>query len=827
MRFFNKRRVLALMVLSFYLLSPVASWACTTIMVGKNASSTGRPLFARTEDLNTNGSKKFIVVPAGFYKAGVEYSLDAQGLKWTFSHDSYKYTAVPDTSRLGISALGGESASKDAVPHWEDGYHFTFDSNGVNEKGFAVTATTTTGIRSGIGMTGTTGAQWTERTMAKLLLAEAANCQEAMDAIDKLLAPGPGQQRMAAEAIHMADQNEMWMLESVGSYNYVASRVPDDYFCVFTNAMHTQYFDENDPANYRSNFKPVTYAEENGFARYQIDDNGVKRVNIALTYGTLAADGNRGVDGEYNAYRRWRGMTMFAPSQGSSLKLVEVSDYYGGGGTSATSSDTGRTYPAFIKPDKKISPMDIAWMQRDRYAGTPFDYTYSPQYLNANGGEINESTSAPSSIASVLPPGSPIPAPRPTTGATAIRAIGFYTQQHTHIYDVGGNLPPDIGARFWINISQAETGVNLPFYGNITDTHPKLKNDVTTVNSATSGNGLNGITPYNPDSAAQIFHSTAFLARGDRKNYVAPIQAFWRAYELKLYEDQENIIEPEILRLYHEVSPAASAKFATDYTIAVSDRALRAAMKIHDALVAHMAAAPNTLFVIPAELIEPTINDSALRTPTDEDKKAVEGARGAGNSLLTHDDGNVQVTAVGAGAAPFVDGYNFNMPGAAVNVALKPEQVAAKQTAAKMLYEVKLDNAQINAFGNLDSLKKNLAFVMDINGKALKIVGPDTNVLTSFTNALANGIATLTLTSDGAIVTIEYILVDGPGNSGVYNNRLVISDGDANGILSGLIWVAATTTTPSGPSDGCALGFGWWSAFAIAALYLGLGKRRR
>jgi dipeptidase len=815
------------MVLAFYLLSPVASWACSTIMVGKNASATGRPLFARTEDLNPAGSKKFIVVPAGFYKKDIEYSLDAQGFKWTFSHDSYKYTAVPDTSRTGLSALGNENTSKDALPHWEDGFHFTFDSNGVNEKGFAVSATTTTGIRAGIGMTGGSGNQWTERTMAKLLLAEAANCKEAMDVIDKVLAPGPGQQRMASEIIHMADQNEAWILESVGVYNYVASRVPDDCFAMISNAMHHQYFDKSDTANYRSNFDPVQHAIDNGFARFQSDDMGVKRVNISLTYGTLAADGNRGVNGEYNAYRRWRGYTMFAPSQGSSLKLMTTADYYGGGGTEATSSDTGRTYPAFIKPDKKISPMDISWMQRDRYAGTPFDYTYAPQYLNASGGEINESTGAPSTIAQALPPGSPIPAPRPTTGATAIRAIGFYTQQHTHIYDVGGNLPPEIGARFWIGMGQAETCVSLPFYGNITDTHPKHKFDVRTANTATTGNGLNSISPYNPDSASQIFHSTAYLARGDRKNYVAPIQAFWRAYELKLYEDQEKIIEPEILRLYNDVSKEASAKFATDYTMAVADRAFRAAMKIHGALVEHIAAAPNTLFKIPEELLEPTVNDTDLRTPTDEDKKAVDKAMGSSHALLTRDEGNVKVQSASASSAPSVAGYDFNLPGAKVEITLKPEQVAANQNAAKMLYEVEITGDAYNVFGgNVEKLKKNLALVMSVDGKALKLVGPD-GALISFADALEKGIATLTLTSNGAIVTLEYILVDGTGFTGLYYDRLVVCDGDEDGVLNGSIWIA-TPTSISGPvtGGGCDFGAGY-VALGLFGILMFVRKRSK
>jgi hypothetical protein len=430
--------------------------------------------------------------------------------------------------------------------------------------------------------------------------------------------------------------------------------------------------------------------------------------------------------------------------------------------------------------------------------------------LNANGVDIVEGSSVSGAV-TVNPPGSPVMA--------WIRPIGHTTHRMTHVFETGTSLPPEIGARFFLGMGPLETSVSLPFYGNITDTHPIHKRDIATANTATSGNGLygsNSVPYYDPEMAFMLFAHTGYLARGDRFNYVAPIKAFWRAYELKLYDDQEKVIEPEIIRLYKEVSPAASAKFATDYTIAVSDRAFRTAIKIHDALVAHITAAPNTPFVIPAELIEPIINDSDLRTPTDEDKKAVEAARGSGYSLLTRDDGNVKVNTVSASSAPYVDGYEFNLPGAAVNIALKPEQVAANQKAAKMLYEVKLTNAQIDEFGGLDGLKKNLAFVMSIDGKALKIVGPDTNVLTSFPNALANDIATFTLTSDGAIVTIEYILVDGPGNSGVYNNRLVISDGVANGVLESSIWLALPEIDPGKTgSGGCDAGIG----IAVLALF--------
>ena len=168
----HRKRFLALLVLSFYLLSPVASWACTSIIVGKNASATGRALVARTVDGTPYYSNKLVVIPRGFYKAGIEYKLDSNNFRFTFSHDSYKYTAAPFTTRaLIVSGSLTEATSMDYGP--------IYDGSGVNEKGLIVTATNTTGFRAGT--TGSSGRDpsglWREQMMAKVLLAEAANVQ--------------------------------------------------------------------------------------------------------------------------------------------------------------------------------------------------------------------------------------------------------------------------------------------------------------------------------------------------------------------------------------------------------------------------------------------------------------------------------------------------------------------------------------------------------------------------------------------------------------------------------------------------------------------------
>ena len=239
-------------------------------------------------------------------------------------------------------------------------------------------------------------------------------------------------------------------------------------------------------------------------------------------------------------------------------------------------------------------------------------------------------------------------------------------------------------------------------------------------------------------------------------------------------------------------------------------------MKIHDALVAHIAAAPNTLFVIPAELIQPNSNDSYIILPTEDDMKAVEKAVGVGQYMLTNDFGNAKVTSTSASNAPALSGCEYDLDGTAVKIELTDEQVMAKQTAAKLFYEVALDNDAIAAYGGLDKLKKNLTLVMSANGAALKAVGPGSDALISFTDALDSGIATLILTSTGVIVGLDFILIDGAGKSEIYNDKIVVFDGAKDGVLNGSIWPA--TYKSDGDSSGCDAGFVFAAAGLLTAL---------
>lgn len=339
------RRLFAVAALAFFLLTPVTSWACTTIVVGKDASATGNILLARTEDLSPIAAKRFVVYPAGYYKRGFILR-DDNGFEYTFTHDSYKFTGTPD---MAVNAEG------------------LYDAHGTNEHGIAVTATNSTAvstIMAGHDPLVSNGIQ--EPVLATILLAEASTVSGAITLAGNLV-----ERYGASESFVfvVADQNEVWLFEAVSGHRWVASRVPDDSFVVVANDMVTDYVVLSDDANYRGRDDVAQYVVDKGV---QLLGSG-GRVNIAGSYG-------RGrINMEYNSYRRARGYNMFASSQGIAVKK----------------SDDLYPYSMFVKPDRKIGVTDIMNFQRDRYQNTANDMSASAQAFNAAGLEIESGSDRP------------------------------------------------------------------------------------------------------------------------------------------------------------------------------------------------------------------------------------------------------------------------------------------------------------------------------------------------------------------------------------------------------------------------------------------------
>ena len=70
--------------------------ACTGFIIGKKLTADGSTLVGRTEDLEPNHNKNFVVRERVYNKKGAIFEDAANGFQYPLPEISYKYTAVPE-----------------------------------------------------------------------------------------------------------------------------------------------------------------------------------------------------------------------------------------------------------------------------------------------------------------------------------------------------------------------------------------------------------------------------------------------------------------------------------------------------------------------------------------------------------------------------------------------------------------------------------------------------------------------------------------------------------------------------------------------------------
>ena len=86
-----------LMCASLFVLQPTVL-ACTGFIIGKDLTEDGSWLYGRTEDLEPNHNKTFVVYPRTDNPEGATWKDEANGFEYPLPATSHKYTAVPDVT---------------------------------------------------------------------------------------------------------------------------------------------------------------------------------------------------------------------------------------------------------------------------------------------------------------------------------------------------------------------------------------------------------------------------------------------------------------------------------------------------------------------------------------------------------------------------------------------------------------------------------------------------------------------------------------------------------------------------------------------------------
>ncbi|MCC8357373.1 MAG: C69 family dipeptidase, partial [Oscillospiraceae bacterium] len=152
----------------------VSASACASIFVGSDLTEDGSTLIARSEDMSNSVDKLFYVSEAGAHAEGDVY-YGCYGFVYTFTKDSYSYTAFRDDNGDGVDGVCPDCGST------EEG-HVPYEEAGTNEMGLSITATETLFSNSAIAeVDPLVDDGIAESEMTTILLSECATAREAVE----------------------------------------------------------------------------------------------------------------------------------------------------------------------------------------------------------------------------------------------------------------------------------------------------------------------------------------------------------------------------------------------------------------------------------------------------------------------------------------------------------------------------------------------------------------------------------------------------------------------------------------------------------------------
>jgi dipeptidase len=353
--------------------------------------------------------------------------------------------------------------------------------------------------------------------LMQLGLQRARTAREAIDVMIKLV----DQYGYAdeGESISVADTQEAWILEIVGSGPggkgavWVAMRIPDGQISCHANASRIGEIPRNDPTNVLFSANVESFAISHGW----YDPKSGKPFRFCDAYCPATPLLRRICD-----TRVWSVFRRAAPSKHLSP------DYH-------RAKPGAEPYPLSLVPDRKLSVADVFALTRDHYEGTEYDMT---QGVDAG------------------PYGLPRrwrPLTWKVDGVEYAWERPIATQQtgFSSITQSRAWLPNPIGGLLWFGMDDAYTTCYLPFYCGI-DAVPK---------SFAAGT----IQKFSWDSAWWIFNVAANTAYTKYSHIVPEVQSVQKDIEANLLA-----LQPAVERTAVELaksSPSLMTRYLTDYSV--------------------------------------------------------------------------------------------------------------------------------------------------------------------------------------------------------------------------------------------------------------------
>ena len=307
------RSALGLITALFLFAQPVE--ACTGFIIGKKLTADGNALYGRTEDLEPNHNKNFVVRERTYNKKGEVFEDATNGFKYELPEVSYKYTAVPDvTPELGV-----------------------FDEAGFNEHGVSISATVSASANDNIKKVDPYVEDGlAESALTTVVLPSVKTAREGVELIAKIV-----EEKGAAEGniVTIADKEGIWYMEILSGHQYVAILFPEDRYAVFPNTFFLGHVDFSDKERTIASKDVEKVARDAGTYK-EIDG----QFHVSQSYNPPLHEADRS--------RVWSGIKSLDPNAD-----VNYDDEY---------------FDLMHTTDRKLTLRDAMNLQRNRLEGTDF-----------------------------------------------------------------------------------------------------------------------------------------------------------------------------------------------------------------------------------------------------------------------------------------------------------------------------------------------------------------------------------------------------------------------------------------------------------------------
>ena len=301
--------------------------ACTTVVVGEEATADGSFLVARAADSNALKAQHFVIHPAKKNQKGMYRTKDHDGataFEYPLPKNAMRYTSVPN---------------------WKTQLH---GAVGFNEAGVGISGTESIFARDDLlaidPYNEATG--FTEDDLLDVILPRAKTAREGVAILGNIVETiGAGE----GFGVVFVDEKEIWYFETATGHHWMAHRTPKDSYFASGNQGRLQTYVPGD-ANYMGSKGLIEFAVKHG--RYDAATDGDFNFSKAF-----CRDDDR--DRDYNDPRVWQIQKLLNPSLEQN-----VAD--------------GRKFPVYLKPEKKLTVEDMKTVLRNHYDGTAHD-PYSPK----------------------------------------------------------------------------------------------------------------------------------------------------------------------------------------------------------------------------------------------------------------------------------------------------------------------------------------------------------------------------------------------------------------------------------------------------------------